>query len=527
MPYRWNPDTEDFEPDKTDKDFEQGEDLYSEIAPATPYYIRLANNCSSAIADVDIGGGNSGTTQRQSGWAAQSSGTSTKLNSVFFIDSNYGWTCGNDGVIFATTDGGTTWTAQTSGTSNNLNSIFFVSATTGWVCGDVGTILKTTDGGTTWTAQTSGVLTILNKLYFTDSNTGWACGASGVVRYTLNSGTTWKAGTSGISSNISSIFFVSATTGWFVGDSGVVRNSTDGGLTWSAQTSGILSNLNNVFFTDIDTGWTLGDSGVILKTINRGGTWTAQTSGTSNALYGIYFSDGNHGWATGISGTILKTISGGTTWTADSSGTTNNLLGIRFILNGYNGWTVGSAGTILVSATARVFTSQNENFTYSIPVNGFNYNEIINSIITKPFTVRQIFIFWTGSGQVDPVISVIKDELMGGISNTQVFSPAIDPNQVQTDRTRIVIDVIGEPIEIDGATTIRIGEIGGSVTFNLQLFPQKVFKPIGSFKDNYRMVSFKNEKIFVRYFLWKPTKEKLQGLAGDFLQQLRERKTTA
>jgi photosystem II stability/assembly factor-like uncharacterized protein len=59
-------------------------------------------------------------------WRSVNSGTSARLNSVYFTDSLHGWAFGNGGVIVATTDGGGSWHSEQSGTTQNLYSGHFL-----------------------------------------------------------------------------------------------------------------------------------------------------------------------------------------------------------------------------------------------------------------------------------------------------------------------------------------------------------------------------------------------------------------
>ena len=86
------------------------------------------------------------------------------LRSVFFIDSNNGWTCGYyGGGLFNTTDGGKNWINQECPDAQNSESVFFVNNNTGWICGDG--IYNTTDGGTTWNNQYNGYYD-MSSIYF-------------------------------------------------------------------------------------------------------------------------------------------------------------------------------------------------------------------------------------------------------------------------------------------------------------------------------------------------------------------------
>ncbi|MCW8961436.1 MAG: YCF48-related protein, partial [Ignavibacteriaceae bacterium] len=78
------------------------------------------------------------------------------LGSIYFVDSNTGWTVGTGGTILKTTNGGNSWETQNSGTEEYLLSTFFINANTGWVVGSNGLILKTTNSGDNWFSQSSG-----------------------------------------------------------------------------------------------------------------------------------------------------------------------------------------------------------------------------------------------------------------------------------------------------------------------------------------------------------------------------------
>jgi photosystem II stability/assembly factor-like uncharacterized protein len=115
---------------------------------------------------------------------------------VFFANDTIGYVIGSGGTILQTTDGGKTWTKQTSGTTTHLWGIYFLNSDTGFVVGSNsagygGIILNTTDGGTTWTEQDIPTTKGLHGIYFIDENTGWAVGAWAVILSTTNGGETW------------------------------------------------------------------------------------------------------------------------------------------------------------------------------------------------------------------------------------------------------------------------------------------------------------------------------------------------
>jgi photosystem II stability/assembly factor-like uncharacterized protein len=81
---------------------------------------------------------NAGTT-----WNSFTTSTSNQLNAIVFSNSIAGVSCGNNGTILRTTDGGQNWINETSAiTSNDLSGIAFSAPATAFICGEAGTILK-------------------------------------------------------------------------------------------------------------------------------------------------------------------------------------------------------------------------------------------------------------------------------------------------------------------------------------------------------------------------------------------------
>ena len=112
---------------------------------------------SSAIGyAVGASGGIKKTSNGGDNWVSQTSGTTSKLNSVYFVDNNTGWAVGVNGTIVSTTNGGANWTATTSAIcpSCTFTNVAFSSPTNGRIIGLGGSsgreILRTFDGGVTW-----------------------------------------------------------------------------------------------------------------------------------------------------------------------------------------------------------------------------------------------------------------------------------------------------------------------------------------------------------------------------------------
>ncbi|MCK5612459.1 hypothetical protein KAR91_61875, partial [Candidatus Pacearchaeota archaeon] len=265
---------------------------------------------SGAVRRTNDGGDN---------WSASTTGSSSILMDIHFIDPQVGWIVGTSGEVRKTTTGGASddpncagtdhWCTQTSGETTTIRGIHFVDADNGWFVGDSGKIRVTSDGGTTWTTQTSGTAETLRKADFIDPDTGWIVGHSGTILVTSNGGGTWTGQTSGTSNHLYDVSFVDSQYGWASGGSGTILTTSNGGTVWTAQTSGVSSNLYGIKMIDKNTGWTVGIGGEVLFTADGGTTWTAQTSGTASDLWGIAFISENIGFAAGGTGTVIKVSS--------------------------------------------------------------------------------------------------------------------------------------------------------------------------------------------------------------------------
>jgi photosystem II stability/assembly factor-like uncharacterized protein len=123
----------------------------------------------------------------QEGWFPQSNGFPGVIADAYFLNDSVGWTAGEAGRIYKTTDGGLNWSLQNSGYHGPLGGIFFLNAEIGWVVGFDAKIVNTLNGGILWTTQNSGS-EFLDDVYFKDSNSGWASGMNGLFLKTTDSG---------------------------------------------------------------------------------------------------------------------------------------------------------------------------------------------------------------------------------------------------------------------------------------------------------------------------------------------------
>jgi hypothetical protein len=203
----------------------------------------------------------------------QSPAASYLLWGIFFISDQTGWSCGWNGTIMKTTNGGINWISQISGTTNELYRVQFTDVNTGYVVGTYGDIIKTTNGGLNWNHYPAANTTWLRWVYFptaTASLTGWITGNNGLIMKTSNAGINWVTQSSGVSNNLCGVFFNNNSTGWIVGSNGLLLKTINGGTNWVVQQTGTTYQLSNVFFPNLTTGWISASNGLILKTTNGG-----------------------------------------------------------------------------------------------------------------------------------------------------------------------------------------------------------------------------------------------------------------
>ncbi|MBK8873849.1 MAG: hypothetical protein IPN13_07970 [Bacteroidetes bacterium] len=60
-------------------------------------------------------------------------------------------------------------------TSLNIRNMYFIDTISGFTCGDNGMILKTIDGGSNWQYLNTGIATRLNAIFFKSGQVGF-CG---------------------------------------------------------------------------------------------------------------------------------------------------------------------------------------------------------------------------------------------------------------------------------------------------------------------------------------------------------------
>ncbi len=297
------------------------------------------------------------------GWYVQASGTSRKLNGVYFLaDGHTGFAVGDLGTMVTTSDAGATWRPRASGTSVELTSVWFSDASTGWATGAGGTLLRTIDAGASWVRQLNLPTTaMLECVRFVDANHGWVVGGgvAGFVARTTDGGATWTAQPLA-GSSLYGVAFSDTLNGWASG-AGVLYGTHDGGVSWylvqPSVTAELLRGVARVGDTPVGEAqaWAVGSQGGIATAASTADSvsWSLFPAGANYQLNAIHMVSPQKGWIAGsnlAAGAILETIDGGASWTAQSSASDVRLNGI-FFTDALRGWAVGAAGRIVHTST--------------------------------------------------------------------------------------------------------------------------------------------------------------------------------
>jgi photosystem II stability/assembly factor-like uncharacterized protein len=298
----------------------------------------------------------------------------SSLNAVKFVDSDYGWVVGSNGMMMRTINAGQSWIPMT-GNGATLTDVDFVNRTNGWAVGGGNTILRTANGGGSWAPITlpTTVSATYSGVKFVNATVGFVVGngkngltpsgtefQSGLYLKSVNGGTTWTVKPDPNSTPLpplNAVDFADDTNGWIVGSSGKILKTTNGGTSWSTQTSGTAQHLYAVKAIDAQNACAVGQTGRIIRTNDGGATWIAQNGGVSADLNAVDFVDRNQGWIVGttrsvmengtpvLHETVLRTTDGGTTWKLVDTNTNVRLNDVQFV-NADDGWIVGVNGLI-------------------------------------------------------------------------------------------------------------------------------------------------------------------------------------
>lgn len=218
---------------------------------------------------------------------------SSDLTALCFVDDNFGWAVGNDGVVLATRDGGKSWALQRQafGTDERLFSVMFTSRFDGLAVGAFGLCLVTGDGGTSWTAvdvaREGANAPHLYQLLPGRADSGVIVGEFGSV-FVSTTPRQWRRVTSPVTTSL----FAGATWGEqlvAVGLNGAAVFSQDGGATWRHVTVANAAHLVGVLSGPAQQLVLIDARGGLLRSCDAGRSFSARTdSGVASPTCGIW-----------------------------------------------------------------------------------------------------------------------------------------------------------------------------------------------------------------------------------------------
>ncbi len=332
--------------------------------------------------------------QEEAEWKKVKVQTSVTLQDVAFVDGKLGWTCGADGTVLSTGNGGDSWSKQKTGVSRTLRSIDAVNGKMVWAVGggykmsrpgapaddsEKTVIVHTDDGGENWNeiphrpqhGITGGYFPLTDIEMFTKKK-GWLAqglGRShpdGDVFYTKDGGNSWSrpgSGRRGFKPRmpVFDLEFSGRQHGWGTGANtagfrrrkgnyGNVLHTSDGGESWTVQEPEEEKNMTYLFgvsAVDKKHVQVCGQDGKLYASEDGGERWAKQKTGTDHHLYDIDFRDADHGICVGQNGTLLVTGNGGSDWSAAPVDVNTDLLAVSF-LGRKHAVVAGADGTILL-----------------------------------------------------------------------------------------------------------------------------------------------------------------------------------
>jgi photosystem II stability/assembly factor-like uncharacterized protein len=231
---------------------------------------------------------------------------------------------GGTGAIYHTVDGGNTWT-QITGVTGSFRSVWFADSNTGYTVGDNGTLYTTTDSGATWSqrplagAAPANLTSIrcAGVICLIATDTG-----SHLIR-TTDAGFT----ATDVSPSTQQIFaaaFSSPTQAVAAGQDGATVVSGDAGVTFSpipATGGRIAGPFLQLRAASPTVAFATGHAGTLARTNDGGETWTDLGVPTTGDVIDVAFPNANVGFALDSAGTLLKSANGGASWALLNTGT--------------------------------------------------------------------------------------------------------------------------------------------------------------------------------------------------------------
>jgi len=258
-----------------------------------------------------------------------------RIEDVFFLNSQLGWSAAANGKIHKTTDAGQTWDLVYSA-NVYFRCIEFYDENIGYAGTLDNRFLRSTDGGNTWVNLAPGIspapkavcgISIVDSLY------AYAVGewdSPGFVLKTTNGGTAWEStDMSQHAKALVDVLFLSRDTGFVSGQSpsgrAIILHTTDGGESWTkvfeSSAGGHyvwkLQQVTPEFWVGSIQGFSSG--GKFAKSYDGGLSWTEHATPIPD-MQGIGFATPQQGWVGGYVSGFYETTDGGESWTFQNFG---------------------------------------------------------------------------------------------------------------------------------------------------------------------------------------------------------------
>lgn len=297
-------------------------------------------------------------------WISQTTPISTKLLKCSFVDSLYGWACGDSGRIIHTSNGGVSWVLQSTPINYYIEDIQFIDRNTGWAIANefffIGTtILSTTNGGQNWdTTRFQDTTVVLSAVHFTDNQNGWLGSYYGKIFKTSNAGQNWiySPSDSGMFAGfkINKFRFYSDNFGYACGGqidiAGVMWRTGNGGGLWTTEA---VSPEPLYDLKIIDSLSALGVGGdyeygtFIIKTSNAGINWEYTSLNLFGQGQALAYRTQNEIWIPlGFSQTWAVSFDAGENWSEIGVEQNIAVWDAEFV-SPVHGWAVGDSGKVL------------------------------------------------------------------------------------------------------------------------------------------------------------------------------------
>lgn len=257
-----------------------------------------------------------------------------RIDDVFFLDSQLGWSAGSDGRIFRTIDAGATWELMYS-TNSYFRCIEFYDENIGYAGTLDSKFLRTTDGGHTWSDLANSINPMPHSvcgISIVDSLVAYAVGewdTPGFYLKTTDGGLSWSSHSMAFySSALVDVYFLNRDTGFVTGQNpagrGIILYTTDGGTTWTKKFES--SSLGQYVWKiqQVTQDFWVGsiqtfNGGRFAKSFDGGQNWTEHTAPVPD-MQGIGFATPLRGWVGGYVSGFYETQDGGDSWSHQSFG---------------------------------------------------------------------------------------------------------------------------------------------------------------------------------------------------------------